>query len=252
MTELRRAERFLVALQERISQSVVPWDGGTAYLHPGLPKVWDVNFLFVDDSDLSAETIAAEADRIMAPAGCEHRRVGTFDPDHGARLEEEFAVLGWETHVHVVMGHVREPDRAVDTTDIRTSGADTWAARSEQLLDHPGIDAETTEQMKTLYDLIADAANARDFAATVDGRIVSFALLYSDGRTGQVEDVATLEAYRNRGISRRVVTKALEVSRAQHDFTFLVADDRDWPKQFYAKLGFDELGRHYYFLKKPQ
>ena len=81
--------------------------------------------------------------------------------------------------------------------------------------------------------------------------VISFALLFSDGTTGWVEDVATLEPYRRQGLSRAVVTKALEESRARHDFTFLIADDRDWPKHFYSQLGFDILGRHYYFLKQP-
>jgi GNAT superfamily N-acetyltransferase len=102
-----------------------------------------------------------------------------------------------------------------------------------------------------LYDLQTEAADARDFAVVEDGKPVSFALLFSDGVTGMIEDVATLDAYRKRGLSRAVVTKALEVSRREHDFTFLIADDRDWPKEFYSKLGFDVLGRHFFFLRTP-
>jgi hypothetical protein len=32
---------------------------------------------------------------------------------------------------------------------------------------------------------------------------------------------------------------------------FLVADDDDWPKEMYAKLGFEEAGRTFQFLLKP-
>ena len=251
MSDLERAQKFLVALQERISRSVVPWRGGTAYLHPGLPKVWDVNFLFLTADDLSAAEIAAEADRIMAPAGCEHRRVGTFDAERGARLAEEFEALGWETDVHVVMGHRREPDKTVDTSMVQELGDRTWASRLEQTHSYAGYDSEVDPQMRALYDLTGEVVDKKDFGIVADGKVVSFALLFSDGRTGQIEDVATLDGYRGRGYSRAVVQHALEESLARNYFTFLIADDRDWPKQFYTKLGFDEIGHHYYFLRKP-
>jgi hypothetical protein len=45
------------------------------------------------------------------------------------------------------------------------------------------------------------------------------------------------------------VTRALDASReAGHDVTFLIADRDDWPKELYAKLGFDEIGRIWEFL----
>jgi hypothetical protein len=35
------------------------------------------------------------------------------------------------------------------------------------------------------------------------------------------------------------------------DLVFLIADDADWPKQLYAKLGFDPLGRYWQFTRPP-
>ena len=35
------------------------------------------------------------------------------------------------------------------------------------------------------------------------------------------------------------------------DLVFLVADDRDWPKQLYSKLGFDPVGRFWQFTRHP-
>jgi hypothetical protein len=31
--------------------------------------------------------------------------------------------------------------------------------------------------------------------------------------------------------------------------TFLVADDEDWPKELYARLGFEPIGRRYEFTR---
>ena len=59
----------------------------------------------------------------------------------------------------------------------------------------------------------------------------------------------TLERFRNRGLARATVTRALDASReAGHDLTFLLAVRDDWPKELYAKLGFDEIGRIWEFL----
>ena len=49
------------------------------------------------------------------------------------------------------------------------------------------------------------------------------------------------------------MSRALEESRAAgHDLTFLIADRDDWPKQLYAKLGFDEIGRIWEFIRPPR
>ena len=251
--ELARIESFGAAFNEQISERVFPWSGGTAYIHDGLPKIWDANFLDLSVRGLTAREIAAQADEVMGPIGCEHRRVQVLDPEVGADLEAEFGALGWSTDVHVVMSNRREPNRKVDTSSVQEVGAAAWPGRAEQMRSYSSTDdPETVEQMRALYDLMTEVAHARDFAIVENGKAVSFALLLTDGSIGQIEDVATLEAYRNRGYSWRVMAKVMEESRATYDLTFLIADDRDWPKDFYSKLGFDAIGRHYYFLKKPQ
>ena len=251
MDALQRAERFVARLDESLTERIVRWAGGMALLHPGLPKIWDLNYMLLEDVTMNAHQIARYADDVMGTAGCEHRRVCVRDPKAGARLERGFSALGWSTDVHVIMGHTGEPDVLVDTSRVEEVGDATWPSREEQLRSYPWADDDTIAQLRTLYSLTAEAVGARDFAIVEDGKPVSYALLFSDGDTGMIEDVATLEAYRGRGLSRTVVTRALEESRALHDFTFLIADDRDWPKHFYSKLGFEPLGRHYYFLKQP-
>ena len=251
-TELQRIEDFISRLTARVSKRVLDWMGGVAFLNDDLSKIWDVNFLDLHETALSAEEIADEAEGIFSAAGCDHRRVRVLDPVAGAALEPSFTELGWETDVHVVMAHRRLPNRVVDTSAVREIGAATWPGREEQMRSYAfANDEETLRQMRVFYDLLVNAAAGRDFGIVEEGRAVSFALLYSDGSIGQIEDVATLEPYRNRGYSWQVVMKALEESKATHDLTFLIADDRDWPKSFYTKVGFDPVARHHYFLKKP-
>jgi len=86
----------------------------------------------------------------------------------------------------------------------------------------------------------------------VDDAPVAAADLYSDGRIAQVEEVATLPAHRGHGYASAVVLRAVEVALASgHDLVFLEADARDWPKDLYARLGFEEVGRTWSFLRTP-
>jgi predicted N-acetyltransferase YhbS len=60
-----------------------------------------------------------------------------------------------------------------------------------------------------------------------------------DGLDAQVENVDTLEEFRGRGVARSVVLRAVEAARdADAEHVFIVADDADWPRDLYARLGF--------------
>ena len=66
----------------------------------------------------------------------------------------------------------------------------------------------------------------------------------------QVEDVATLEAYRGRGLARATVSRAIEEARrAGADPIVIMADLDDWPWRLYEKLGFDRVAVEYTLLR---
>ena len=76
--------------------------------------------------------------------------------------------------------------------------------------------------------------------------------LYLDGGTAQIEDVATAERFRKKGLATAVVLTAIEAARAAGaELVFLIADAEDWPKEMYAKLGFEEIGHTYEFMIPP-
>jgi predicted GNAT family acetyltransferase len=98
--------------------------------------------------------------------------------------------------------------------------------------------------------VVMASRDTRFFAARIDGEIASYCDLYSDGSTGQIEAVLTLEQFRNRGLAGVTVSRALAASReAGNDLTFLMALRDDWPRELYKKLGFDEIGRVYEFVQ---
>jgi GNAT superfamily N-acetyltransferase len=93
-------------------------------------------------------------------------------------------------------------------------------------------------------------AGARFFAARVDGEIAAMCELYERGPIAQIEDVNTLEEFRNRGLARAVVGRAAEAAVVGGaELVFLHALDDDWPKELYAKLGFDPIGYVWSFVR---
>jgi predicted GNAT family acetyltransferase len=83
---------------------------------------------------------------------------------------------------------------------------------------------------------------------STDGALLAITKLRTAGNTAQVEDVYTTPEARGRGFARALVTRAVELARAgDHDVVFITADDNDWPKQLYARIGFRPLGRLWLF-----
>jgi GNAT superfamily N-acetyltransferase len=81
-----------------------------------------------------------------------------------------------------------------------------------------------------------------------DGSLASMTKLRSDGRTAQVEDVYTAPDAREQGFARTLVCHATELARAAgHELLFIIADDDNWPKRLYSRLGYEPIGRAWAF-----
>jgi len=60
--------------------------------------------------------------------------------------------------------------------------------------------------------------------------------------------VATLDAFRRRGVARAMVALATDLARESGaELDWIAADDNDWPKDLYFKLGFRPIGRIFSF-----
>jgi ribosomal protein S18 acetylase RimI-like enzyme len=250
-SELAQAVAFEEALRNATAERVVASPLGSAVFNDTLPLVWSLNTLRVDRTRTTAEEIAAEAERLQGEAGLGHRRVVILDEAEGRELEEPFNALGWKTDAYLFMVPRREPNRRVDTSDVAEVEREALAPIRDSILREwlPEADEEVVRQVREADRLMAAAGKARHFAAMVDGIPVSSTDLYSDGRTAQIEDVGTLPDHRGQGHASAVVMRALEEARAMgHEFVFLSADARNWPKELYRRLGFDGIGERYGYL----
>jgi ribosomal protein S18 acetylase RimI-like enzyme len=248
---IERIHEFMRRTEEGVCDELVPTAHGVAMVTPSLPLVWQVNAIRVEDPEASAEQLSADADAVQARYG--HRKLVVHDEELGARLAPTLAAGGWNVFRVLVMLRRRPPDRPLEPGAggevSRDVGAATLAAfRREQPF---GWQDEAVRQLAAMDERYGRVVGARDFAAPPDDPACACRLYVHDG-IGQVDEVGTLEARRGRGHARAAVAAAADAATAAGcEHVFMVTDAADWPQELYRRLGFDEIGATYEFLKVP-
>ena len=249
MSELERAADFEELIRDRCVERVVETRFGPALFNDTHSTIWFLNLLRVEHpGNASAEEIAAEADRVQAGLG--HRRV--ILPIGRTDLVEGFRRLGWEPDDFLFMAY-RGSGEPADTARVEEVEPERLLPLREAIIREWQTDADdkTVAEIFAAEMLQVREANSRVFGIVEDGEVVSSSQLYSHAGTAQVEEVATLPEYRGRGHAKALVTHAVEEAVAgKHEFIFLVADGDDWPKKLYNRLGFEEIGSRFAFLKR--
>ena len=251
MAELGRARAFLRALPLALAEETEPCRYGVAAFVRSLPRVYWLNLVSVEPGTrATAGELAAEADRVQEPAGLTHRKLSVYD-ELGYDVENDFRRLGWKVERQVVMTQDRPEELLSGPVDEVAFDEleDVWAAgiRSEPW----GLDEEVVRQLVAAQHRRRRGVDVRYFAARADGEIASYCELLSDGETAQVESVMTLEPFRGRGLAKAVVSHAVTEARdARHSLVFLVADDEDWPKELYRRLGFEPHGHSWELIRE--
>jgi ribosomal protein S18 acetylase RimI-like enzyme len=254
-TELERAVAFEERVRELCAERTVPFRFGVAFFNDTFPSTWYLNSLRVEETEgLTAPLLAAEAERLHAEAGHAHRSVAVPDEATGAALAPGFRDLGWDADHLLFMAYRGPGERDGDTAAVEEVPGDVLVPFREVAYgDEPWATSEEDVRMVVAGNAFqARVAGARHFAVREGGIVVSAADLYEDGRTAQVEDVATLGSERGRGHASAVTLRAVEEALADgNDLVFLVADAEDWPKELYGRLGFEPIGEGWTFLRKP-
>jgi GNAT superfamily N-acetyltransferase len=245
--ELARIHRFEREI-ELAGTETVESALGFGVLTPELPLPHNSNFLFLEHA-ADAEQAIAEADRILGGAGRDYRVILTLDEELGERLRPAFDARGWRIRREVFMVQRRPPEK---TADLSLAGEVDQAAlrpgRTREILSYDWGSPELAGQILDTKIVLAERAQTRFFAVEIDDEIVAWTDLYVAQGVAQIEDVATVEPHRGKGYATAVVLRAVEEGRkADADLVFLVADDEDWPKLLYGRLGFDEIGRLHKF-----
>jgi predicted GNAT family N-acyltransferase len=250
--DFARCVDFMRANVTNRAERIVRTEHGTACFTDDLPRVWYLNFLLVDlGASATVDELIAEADAVQGAAGLAHRQI-SIDHKLGAAVADDFRRLDWRIEEELLMAHNGStPQLDLSTVEEVTADAlvPVWTAG---MWTHPEVDEETVRQLVDAQLRRQRAVQVRYFAARVGGEVASYCELFSDGCTGQIESVMTEERFRGRGLGKTVVAGALAASQRAHDFTFIVADARDWPKELYRKLGFEAVGNTYTFVRRPR
>jgi N-acetylglutamate synthase-like GNAT family acetyltransferase len=211
---------------------------GTVIRDSRVPLRHDSNYLLVERVATVPE-ILAELSRLGLPV---------------ATARDESLVSGdtsgLVTHRGVLMVH-RGPAQSPSRTAVEVDREVLEPVRRAFTLAQPWGSPELAEQLLAAKALIGERLTARFFASLADGEVVACTDLYLDPPDAQIEDVVTAPEHRRRGHAGAVVLAALAAARAAGaEFVFLVADAHDWPKDWYARLGFEPVG-HYLRLHAP-
>jgi GNAT superfamily N-acetyltransferase len=251
MIAIDRVRDFLRAAEDRVCDEMRPTPHGTALVTEALPLVWALNALRVEDPQAQVEDLVAEAETTQGGLG--HRKLVVHEQEVGARLAPALARRGWNVFRLLVMVRQRGPDRPADPglaaeADPETARDALATFRREQPF---GWQELAIEQLAAMDARYTRALAARDFVAPAE-RPASSCRLYTNASVAQIDEVGTLAAQRGRGLARAAVLGAADAATAAGcDLTFLLTDAGDWPQELYRRLGFDEIGCVYEFLKLP-
>lgn len=247
-----RAVAFVERVEDRCATSITSFDGGVLLCRPELPLVWALNFarLHRGARPTDAAELAALVRSLPWPDLVPHRKVVVNDEAAGRRLAAGFRGLGWEVERLLFMELAGPAPTIEQGASVREVSPEERAVALVDYLPQVGdkYAPDVLDQLIASRGVVEDAVEARRFGAFVDGKLASLCELYLEDGTAQIENVTTATPYRRRGLSKAVVTSAIAEARAAGgDFLFLIADADDWPKEMYARLGFEPIGVTYEF-----
>jgi len=220
-----------------------------------LPELHDLNFMRVI-SHVPPALLLRSIEQVAGTAGWRHRQIEVDSPAIADRLRGPLTDAGYTEERFVTMALARTPPAEAPAdapTSVVAIDAQVALAR-EVTAQQPWADGdEVVEQMLERERRLARVAGGRVVVAP-PGTPVSRCLLLQEHRGGLVEidAVSTLADHRGQGWSGAVVRRAIAEARASGaEHVVLVADDADWPKAWYLRLGFATVGRSWAFRRHP-
>jgi GNAT superfamily N-acetyltransferase len=228
-----------------VADEMEPIGPGWVVRTRSLPWVWSVNQLRITEP-ISFREVVALADEHRA--GLPHRHVLVEHEATADRLEDPFVSAGWSVERDLLMVLAGPPDRVADTSAITELTEDQMLNLMGRWIteERPAISAVALDQVRernrregnALGELHLGMAGPADAPLAVTK-------LRVDGTTAWVEDVYTAPEARGRGYARALVTHAVALAASGgSELTFIIADDDDWPKSLYLRIGFSPVGRN--------
>lgn len=231
-----RAAAFEPSLVQRRAPFVRLLPGGFVVRDPRVRASHEHNCLWLAGERGSAE-IRDLADRHLA--GLPFRRVVL---DHAPPADLDWSIEEERIMVLDLSDDADEMSTGAEVTPVTTEVMDRlWRSQWRAAL--PGVSESAIDDLVHREPLANVPLRVVDLAALDGGDPVSGAQLRIDGATAALEAVMTREDHQGRGLARAVVADAMARARAAGcDLLWLSAAADGWPRNWYARLGFQDVG----------
>jgi uncharacterized protein (DUF952 family)/ribosomal protein S18 acetylase RimI-like enzyme len=241
---LGRALAFYTSLVVRRAVGVGDVPGGVAVLDPDYPLSRDNNGLLLTEA-VDAATIEAAAEEVGGNAGWPHLSAELMWPD-AAGVAADLTRRGWTTEERVVMTRPAAPASGGDRAEVvaQHEAHEFWDRNWRQNLPEVGAQLDRVVAQLVGREHLNDRVVAvSDVVVREDGRVVASGQLRIDGATAAIDSVLTDPAAQGRGYGNAVLAHALTLAAdAGCDLVVLQAAADDWPRHWYARLGFGVVG----------
>jgi hypothetical protein len=247
---LATASRFEAAVQDAVARERVELPWGTALRSPDLPGVFDANLARLEErwEEPSPAALIADLERVRGDLFFD--KLFVDDEPTAQRLREGLEAAGFDTQTLAVMAYRGGPvDVAPGAREVSQAEAHATrvAINTEEL---PPEAAEYAPHIAHLQERIAEEIPTRVFAAPAAGEIGALCSLYTVAGVSQVEEVSTLRVRRGEGLAAAAVQAALHAAQEMApELVFVVADEEDWVKDWYARIGFEPVGHTFRFTR---
>lgn len=234
-----RVATFEPSWLRRAATTEVAVPGGVAITTPAVPRSWRHNRLLLDGPVTAVDVDGAAAQQLTA------RGLAPAASLYGAAtgVAATLAEAGWSADEIVLLGRAPggDPVDGVSLVDLELLRP-FWDAAWRRTI--PDVGAEELRQL-TDRELIDGAVlDVRYPAVVEDGQVVSACRLAVDGATAWIDAVLTADGHCGRGHADAVLAHALALAgRSGCDLVGLGAAADGWPRRWYERRGFAELGR---------
>jgi ribosomal protein S18 acetylase RimI-like enzyme len=250
-SDIERITAFDQRFTRAQASEVIELAWGFAVLQAEFPFSEFHNRIVVTTAAPGAEVIAA-ADEILGGAGLGHRYVSA-DGDVGEDLRANLAAAGY-AHEPIATMTYSGPELEQAAPEVIAVSFETLrpAIIRDWRVDLPAAGDEVLGQLADRTALYARGADVTLLVVYDGNEIAAHADLYVDpvNRIAQFENLVTQKDFRHRGYAGALIRDALRRGReAGCDLSFLTADVNDWPRGWYQRLGYVDVGRSHHFTR---
>lgn len=239
--------RFWRVLDELFARVEPAW-WGAVVTDGRFPAVWDANYARIDvaSDELTLDEIEASLLPALRAAGTSVEHLVFFHPDAAEPLLLALQARGHRLTWDLVMELAAEPpDDGARRVEDLTGDPQLWPAVGESLALFGVEDDDALAQLASIEQEVLTPGGKRWFGIRdEEGAIVSLGALLLLGNVAYIDNVATFEHARGRGLAAAVTARmirAATASGAAHVCLFADPDDRS-VVGLYERLGFRGVG----------